>query len=75
MYGEDYAGYIIVILSFLAFRFCSAYFIYMVSCTQLYAYQSDCIQNLLNWILEKEEGLFSLLVVPWAGYNANDFEN
>jgi hypothetical protein len=42
---------------------------------QLYAYQSDCIQNLLTWILEKEEGLFSLLVVPWAGYKSSDFEN
>jgi hypothetical protein len=46
-----------------------------LSLPQLYAYQSDCIQNLLTWILEKEEGLFSLLVVPWAGYNASDFEN
>jgi hypothetical protein len=26
------AGYFTVILSFLAFRFCSAYFIYLVSC-------------------------------------------
>ena len=33
MYCEDYAGYITVILSFLAFRFCSAYFIYLVSCS------------------------------------------
>jgi ribonuclease HI len=33
VYCEDYAGYITVILSFLAFRFCSAYFIYLVSCT------------------------------------------
>jgi hypothetical protein len=32
MYCEDYAGYFTVILSFLAFRFCSAYFIYLVSC-------------------------------------------
>jgi hypothetical protein len=34
VYCEDYAGYFTVILSFLAFRFCSAYFIYLVSCTQ-----------------------------------------
>src|ERR1700722_17159687 len=33
VYCEDYAGYFTVILSFLAFRFCSAYFIYLVSCT------------------------------------------
>jgi hypothetical protein len=33
VYCEDYAGYFTVILLFLAFRFCSAYFIYLVSCT------------------------------------------
>jgi hypothetical protein len=32
VYCEDYVGYFTVILSFLAFHFCSAYFIYMVSC-------------------------------------------
>jgi hypothetical protein len=32
VYGEDYAGYFTVILSFLVFHFCSAYFIYLVSC-------------------------------------------
>jgi hypothetical protein len=31
VYCEDYAGYFTVILSFLAFHFCSAYFIYLVS--------------------------------------------
>jgi hypothetical protein len=31
-YYEDYAGYFSVILPFLAFYFCSAYFIYLVSC-------------------------------------------
>jgi hypothetical protein len=31
-YCEDYAGYFTVILPFLAFYFCSAYFIYLVSC-------------------------------------------
>jgi hypothetical protein len=35
VYCEDYAGYFTVILSFLAFRFCSAYFIYLVSCTHM----------------------------------------
>ena len=30
VYCEDYAGYFTVILSFLAFHFCSAYFIYLV---------------------------------------------
>jgi hypothetical protein len=34
VYCEDYAGYFAVILSFLAFHFCSAYFIYMVSCNR-----------------------------------------
>jgi hypothetical protein len=32
VYCEDYAGYFTVILLFLAFRICSAYFIYLVSC-------------------------------------------
>jgi hypothetical protein len=35
VYCEDYAGYFTVILSFLAFHFCSAYFIYLVSCILL----------------------------------------
>jgi hypothetical protein len=35
VYCEDYVGYFTVILSFLAFHFCSAYFIYLVSCTFL----------------------------------------
>jgi hypothetical protein len=33
VYCEDYAGYFTVILPFLAFYLCSAYFIYLVSCT------------------------------------------
>ena len=33
VYCEDYAGYFTVILLFLAFHFCSAYFIYLVSCS------------------------------------------
>jgi hypothetical protein len=32
VYYEYYAGYFTVILSFLAFCFCSAYFIYLVPC-------------------------------------------
>jgi hypothetical protein len=32
VYCEDYAGYFTIILSFLAFHFCSAYFIYLISC-------------------------------------------
>ena len=32
-YCGDYDGYFTVILSFIAFRFCSVYFIYLVSCT------------------------------------------
>jgi hypothetical protein len=31
-YSRDYAGYITVILPFLAFYFCSAYLLYLVSC-------------------------------------------
>jgi hypothetical protein len=37
VYCEDYAGYFTVILPFLAFYFCSAYFIYLVSCNISYA--------------------------------------
>jgi hypothetical protein len=36
VYCEDYAGYFTVILSFLAFHFCSAYFIYLVSCSNIF---------------------------------------
>jgi hypothetical protein len=32
VYCEDYAGFFTVILPFLAFYFCSTYFIYLVSC-------------------------------------------
>ena len=32
VYCDDYDGYFTVILSFLAFHLCSAYFIYLVSC-------------------------------------------
>jgi hypothetical protein len=35
VYCEDYARYFTVIPSFLAFLFCSAYFIYLVSCMVL----------------------------------------
>jgi hypothetical protein len=34
-YCGDYVGYIIVILPFLAFYFCSAYLLYLVSCILL----------------------------------------
>jgi hypothetical protein len=42
VYCEDYAGYFTVILSFLAFRFCSAYFIYLVSCNVFNIFCSSC---------------------------------
>ena len=32
VYCDDYDGYFTVILSFLSFHFCFAYFIYLVSC-------------------------------------------
>ena len=35
-YCGDYAGYIIVILPFLAFYLCSAYLLYLVSCIEFY---------------------------------------
>jgi hypothetical protein len=34
VYCEDYAGYFTDILLFLAFQFCFAYFIYLVSCNK-----------------------------------------
>jgi hypothetical protein len=36
MYCEDYSGYFTIILSFLAFHFFSAYFIYLVSCKKIW---------------------------------------
>jgi hypothetical protein len=47
MYCEDYAGYFTVILSFLAFRFCSAYFIYLVSCRFRYEQSRHSMNNYL----------------------------
>jgi hypothetical protein len=37
VYCEDYAGCFTIILPFLAFYFCSAYFIYLVSCMTIHA--------------------------------------
>jgi hypothetical protein len=51
VYCEDYAGYFTVILSFLAFRFCSAYFIYLVSCIFGHEGQCTCIYNTHEWIV------------------------
>jgi hypothetical protein len=45
VYCEDYVGYFTVILSFLAFRFCSAYFIYLVSCI----YPQKYIYKYFSW--------------------------
>ena len=45
VYCEDYAGYFTVILLFLAFRFCSAYFIYLVSCKW---YQSTFLAEIVG---------------------------
>ena len=33
VYCEDYAGYFTIIMPFLSFYLCSAYFIYLVSCS------------------------------------------
>jgi hypothetical protein len=45
VYCEDYAGYFTVILSFLAFHFCSAYFIYLVSCNTTTILKMEIIDN------------------------------
>jgi hypothetical protein len=41
-YCGDYAGYITVILPFLAFYFCSAYLLYLVSCTHYHCEICHC---------------------------------
>jgi hypothetical protein len=41
VYCEDYAGYFTDILLFLAFQFCSAYFIYLVSCIYFWSKTED----------------------------------
>jgi hypothetical protein len=48
VYCEDYAGYFTVILSFLAFHLCSAYFIYLVSCRFAYISQKSKYHDLLD---------------------------
>jgi hypothetical protein len=55
-YCEDYAGYFTVILPFLAFYFCSAYFIYLVSCKW---YQST--------FLGRNSGYFFFRVETYSG--------
>jgi hypothetical protein len=45
VYCEDYVGHFTVILSFLAFRFCSAHFIYLVSCKW---YQSTFLAEIVG---------------------------
>jgi hypothetical protein len=49
VYCEDYAGYFTAILSFLAFHFCSAYFIYLVSCND------PCKVDLIGLILQNAQ--------------------
>jgi hypothetical protein len=60
VYCEDYAGYFTVILPFLAFYFCSAYFIYLVSCTWLALFNISmfCIKimDLGDYTMVKERG-------------------
>jgi hypothetical protein len=64
VYGEDYAGYFTIILSFLAFHFCTAYFIYLVSCTHGFGAQFGEEDRFGAWFgeeggfggWEKEEG-------------------
>jgi hypothetical protein len=53
VYCEDYAGYFTVILSFLAFHFCSAYFIYLVSC--MVCVPTSCTQTLSGTCMKKNK--------------------
>jgi hypothetical protein len=46
---EDYAGYFTDILLFLAFQFCSAYFIYLVSCN-IFGHNYFLVW-VLNWLI------------------------
>jgi hypothetical protein len=52
VYCEDYARYFTVILPFLAFYLCSAYFIYLVSCISshpdLQYYHLHCISSTIT---------------------------
>jgi hypothetical protein len=50
VYCEDYAGYFTVILSFLAFHLCSAYFIYLVSCSLMLFTISITSYNIISMI-------------------------
>jgi hypothetical protein len=69
VYCEDYAGYFTVILLFLAFRSCSAYFIYLVSCITPRAdehhQQLQCYYKLTEEYLEEinREWLVDLLIL------------
>jgi hypothetical protein len=49
-YCGDYAGYITVILPFLAFYFCSAYLLYLVSCKLLFSNNIEFTKHRFNLV-------------------------
>jgi hypothetical protein len=51
VYCEDYAGYFTVILSFLAFHLCSAYFIYLVSCNEPSLFEFSLLLSTTNHLI------------------------
>jgi hypothetical protein len=77
VYCEDYVGYFTVILSFLAFRFCSAYFIYLVSCKYILKpkeYEHLNIGHLLDDVKMEElidEGYELVFLAIWSHVEKN----
>jgi hypothetical protein len=66
VYCEDYAGYFTVILSFLAFRFCSAYFIYLVSCILVDPDDQEKTTFTTSWVM------FMYAKMPFGIMNAGE---
>jgi hypothetical protein len=66
-YCGDYAGYFTVILPFLAFYFCSAYFIYLVSCNTraLHITSLSCSKSLVTFGVH-ENASFLVSVIKGA---------
>jgi hypothetical protein len=63
VYCEDYAGYFTGILSFLAFHFCSAYFIYLVSCIS-----SIVLQYFSSWSTDLQKVQYEFFGTVWYFY-------
>jgi hypothetical protein len=77
-YCGDYAGYMTVILPFLAFYFCSAYLLYLVSCMDKAYYmvlKCDSISRLQVWAMVKG-GTWKRQVGPHIkGFTSEGYHN